>query len=230
MMAIIISELNFWFLVNEVTLVEYPGRGKQTPQRDRQKQTQFKNIFGNCLPFRSTCVRLVFVLVLVGFALFNVKLTCLRVFSSVLRCPLRFLRKHDFRFTLTPVFEWDSYFIYVGFFTFIYVYWCPSRCPCQMMFVSLNSNMTGVTSGAGNVYTSGAPEFTPDFSAVRVTRSLIQYVMFCITLFVLLSFFFWPLCCLSFDLRNLITPFLITQFAGFKYSSSSDEIENILDF
>ena len=31
-------------------------------------------------------------------------------------------------------------------------------------------------------------------------------VMLCRLLFVLLSFFFWPLCCLSFDLRLLITP------------------------
>jgi hypothetical protein len=30
-------------------------------------------------------------------------------------------------------------------------------------------------------------------------------VMLCRLLFVLLSFFFWPLCCLSFDLRLLIT-------------------------
>jgi hypothetical protein len=31
--------------------------------------------------------------------------------------------------------------------------------------------------------------------------------MFCISLFVLLSFFFWPLCCLFFfDIRILITP------------------------
>jgi hypothetical protein len=32
------------------------------------------------------------------------------------------------------------------------------------------------TSGAGTVYPSGAPEFTPDFSGVRVTRSLDLYV------------------------------------------------------
>jgi hypothetical protein len=30
--------------------------------------------------------------------------------------------------------------------------------------------------------------------------------MFCRSLFVRLCFFFWPLCCLSFDLRILITP------------------------
>jgi hypothetical protein len=46
-----------------------------------------------------------------------------------------------------------------------------------------------------------------DFSGVRVTRSLVFLcVMFCRSLFVLSSFFFWPLHCLSFfDLRILIT-------------------------
>jgi len=48
---------------------------------------------------------------------------------------------------------------------------------------------------------------SPDFSGVRVTRSLVFCVVFYRSLFVLLSFFFWPLCCLSFfDLRILITP------------------------
>jgi hypothetical protein len=42
------------------------------------------------------------------------------------------------------------------------------------------------------------------FSGVRVTRSLGFCVIFCRSLFVHLSFFFWP--CLSFDLRILITP------------------------
>ena len=45
------------------------------------------------------------------------------------------------------------------------------------------------------------------FSVLRVTRSLVLCVMFCRSLFVLLSFFFWPLCSLSFfDLLILITP------------------------
>jgi hypothetical protein len=30
--------------------------------------------------------------------------------------------------------------------------------------------------------------------------------MFCLSLFVLLYFFFWPLCCLFFDIRILIVP------------------------
>ena len=65
----------------------------------------------------------------------------------------------------------------------------------------------------------------PVFSGVRVTRSLVLYVcfvvvvvwefyvrltywgFFCRSLFVLLYFFFWPLCCLFFfDIRILIAP------------------------
>jgi hypothetical protein len=45
----------------------------------------------------------------------------------------------------------------------------------------------------------------PMFSEVRVARSFF-YIMFCRSLFVILYFFFWPLCCLLFfDLRILIT-------------------------
>jgi hypothetical protein len=40
-------------------------------------------------------------------------------------------------------------------------------------------------------------------SGVRVTRSLVFCVMFCRSLFVFCTFFFWPLCCLFFDLRLL---------------------------
>jgi hypothetical protein len=43
------------------------------------------------------------------------------------------------------------------------------------------------------------------FSGVCVARSLVFRVVLCRSLFVILSFFFWPLCCLSFDLRILLT-------------------------
>ena len=60
-------------------------------------------------------------------------------------------------------------------------------------------NTTGVTTGAATVNYSVAPEFTPGFSGVRVTRSLFICVCFVDRC---LSFFVWPLCCLSFfDLR-----------------------------
>ena len=39
-------------------------------------------------------------------------------------------------------------------------------------------NTTGATGGTGTVYPTGAPEFTPVFSGVRVTRSLVICVCF----------------------------------------------------
>ena len=54
----------------------------------------------------------------------------------------------------------------------------------------------------------------PNFGRVRVTRSLVLYVWFCRSLFVLLYFFFWPLfCLLYFDLRILITPLVSPNYS-----------------
>jgi len=39
---------------------------------------------------------------------------------------------------------------------------------------------------------------SPVFSRIRVVRSLVFNIVFCASLFVFLSLFFWPLCCLSF--------------------------------
>jgi hypothetical protein len=58
-----------------------------------------------------------------------------------------------------------------------------------MFSVSVPFNTLGATSGAGTAYPSGAPEFTPDFFGVHVTRSLVLYVCFVDHYF---SFFFWP--------------------------------------
>ena len=55
-------------------------------------------------------------------------------------------------------------------------------------------NTTDVTIGSGTVYPSGAPEFTPDVRGFRAAQSLVFCVVFCRSLFVLLSFSFWPLC------------------------------------
>jgi hypothetical protein len=49
------------------------------------------------------------------------------------------------------------------FFVFIYVYWCSTQSPCQMMFLYFNRNKIGVTSEAATANTSGAPEFAPGF-------------------------------------------------------------------
>jgi hypothetical protein len=59
----------------------------------------------------------------------------------------------------------------------------------------------------------GHPSSHSIFSGVRVARSLVFCVLFCRSLFVLLSFLFWPLCCLFFfDLRILITPLVLSNF------------------
>ena len=50
------------------------------------------------------------------------------------------------------------------------------------------SNTTSATNGAGTGYLSGAPDFTPSFSGVRVARSLVFSVVFCRSLLVLCSF------------------------------------------
>ena len=76
------------------------------------------------------------------------------------------------------------------------------------------SNMTGATSGAGIAYPSRATKFTPSFNGICVARSSVLCVMFCRSLFVLVSFFFWSLCCLSFfDLWLLITPLACSNFS-----------------
>ena len=83
------------------------------------------------------------------------------------------------------------------------------------MFLSFNSKTTGFTSGTGTNHSgahlssplgftgtannSGAHLSSPlGFTGVHVARSLVFCVVFCGLLFVLLSFLFWPLCCLSF--------------------------------
>ena len=75
-------------------------------------------------------------------------------------------------------------------------------------------NTTGATSGAGTANPSGAPEFTSGFQWGSCYLIFSFICMFCRSLFVLLSFFFWPLSCLFFfDLRILITPLVSSNFS-----------------
>jgi hypothetical protein len=85
---------------------------------------------------------------------------------------------------------------------------CCNHNPMLSPFINYHrvcnkSNTTGSTSGVGSVYHSGAHEFIPSFTGVRVAQSLVCCGVFCRSLFVLLSFFLWPLYCLSFDLQLL---------------------------
>ena len=79
------------------------------------------------------------------------------------------------------------------------------------MFVSLNSNTTGVTGGAGNAGPSGAPQYIPGLK--RGSCRLICVVL-CKSLFIPLSFFLWPLYCQSFfDIRLLFNAFVMSSFS-----------------
>ena len=70
------------------------------------------------------------------------------------------------------------------------------------MFVSFNSYMTGSASGAGAGYSSRTPKITYGFFVGSVLlKSLVFCLVFCGSVFVLLSFIFWPLHCLSFKLQ-----------------------------
>ena len=56
----------------------------------------------------------------------------------------------------------------------------------------------------------------PFFSGNRITRSLVLCVCFVDRCLSLCTFFSWPLCCLSFDLRILITP-LVSSDSSYPY-------------
>jgi hypothetical protein len=62
---------------------------------------------------------------------------------------------------------------------------------------------------------------SPVFSRLRVTRSLVLYVCFVDRCLSFCTFFFWPLCCLFFDIR-----ILITLFVSSNSSSSPIDISN----
>jgi hypothetical protein len=67
--------------------------------------------------------------------------------------------------------------------------------------------MTGATCGPRPGYPSGAHDFPFSFG-IHDARSLV----FCAVFFVLLSFCFRQVCCLSFDLRLLIIPLVFSIF------------------
>jgi hypothetical protein len=89
----------------------------------------------------------------------------------------------------------------------------PVLSSCLTYHQLCNKSYTmGVTGGAGTAYPSGAHEFTLVFSVVRFW-SLVFCVMFYRLLFVLLFFFLWPLCCISF-----FNGFLISRLASLNLS------------
>jgi hypothetical protein len=74
------------------------------------------------------------------------------------------------------------------------------NCFDPYLFWLIKSNTTDDACGTGTAHPSGAHEFTTVFSGFRVARFVDYWLSF-------LYFFFWPLYCLSFDLRLLIISF-----------------------
>jgi len=86
-----------------------------------------------------------------------------------------------FKFTVNVVYNWPRI-----------CYVCRSHNPVLSSFMNYHrvcnkSNTTGATSGAGTAYPFGTPEFIPGFNGVRVSQSLVFWVVFCRSLLV---FFF----------------------------------------
>jgi len=103
----------------------------------------------------------------------------------------------------------ESWFIYV--ICIIYVYWCPTLFPYQMMFVSFKSNAIDVTCGTWTANPFGAPQYTRIFSGIHISRSFVFCVCFvgrCLSF----SFLFWPLCCFSFFDSRLLIIFMVSYY------------------
>ena len=88
------------------------------------------------------------------------------------------------------------------------VHWCLTRVSFITIFLSFTCNDSGSTDGTGTDYPSWAPVFV---------QSLVFCVVFCLSWFVFLalSLFFSPLCCLYFvNLVVLIIPLESSNFVS----------------
>ena len=91
------------------------------------------------------------------------------------------------------------------------------------IFINITTRNMGAICRAGTAYPSWAPDFTPVFNGVHIARSLVFCEIFCRTLFVLLSFFFRPLCCLSlFNSQFLITPLVSSNSSYLRRKDTTD--------
>ena len=82
-----------------------------------------------------------------------------------------------------------------NYFRSIYMYWCPTRFSCQMMFVSYNSNIMGTTSITGTVYPFGTPQCTSGFywgSRYPIFSFLFSVLSSIVCLVCRLSFGYYP--------------------------------------
>ena len=127
----------------------------------------------------------------------------------MLWCLLRFSHKYDVRFIFTSSCLLEGSCL-INVIVFVCKYWCPTHIVLHFCFVCflLVLCVCYVSSF------SGLSIFDCHFGICRgccnpVFTSIFSFIcMFCRSLFVLLSFFFWPLCrLLFFDILILIIPF-----------------------
>jgi hypothetical protein len=84
-----------------------------------------------------------------------------------------------------------------------------------------------LASRARTAYPSGAHDFTPGFKWGSCYSIFSFMRMFCRSLFVLLYFFFWPLCCLFFlRFTALITPLLALSVVDHGFEPRSGLTKN----
>ena len=125
--------------------------------------------------------------------------------------PYDFLVKKMFGLSFLP-FVLSGVHVLFMLFVFIYLYFCPTRFPFQMIFLQFNSNTTDATSGAGTAKPSGATEFTQELLSLLEQPSspllLVEFVPLSLQFYVqcfvdlcLSFYFFWQQFYLSFNLR-----------------------------
>jgi hypothetical protein len=81
--------------------------------------------------------------------------------------------------------------LYLYFLYLFYAYWCPTRFPYQMVFVSLSSNTTGVTSEAGTTNTAGASQFFVEF-IFSIFAFCVVFLYYCLSFFSFSHYIVYP--------------------------------------
>jgi hypothetical protein len=87
---------------------------------------------------------------------------------------------------------------------------CSTSDTCHVI---IKGNDHHLTCDAAFKYEVDSYQVSSISAIYNVTQSLVVCVVFCRSLFVRLSFFFWRLCCLFFDLQLLITPLVSTNLS-----------------
>ena len=132
----------------------------------------------------------------------------LRHCTNIAYLPMSMIQVHVFTFLVRVVISIRLYCHcrrFMFYLCYLYLYWYPTRFPYRKLFVLINSNITGATSGAGTAYPSVSPACTPvcvGFVLLDM-QSVYCFVYHCLSCS---YFLFWTLYCLSvFDLWLLIT-------------------------